>query len=476
MKVKSTADIVKWFEYIEQSYPVASWRIGEVLYWPIIRNDLYLKLSNAVLEATLVKNNKVKKNNLLVNLWYTNKKLLEAVSAHGRFLKNTQQANTLTFGAFSHRTMFKGQFWNRYVDALYDNDKLGNNYIFEYHTTTNSLLNQCHKKERVVALYKVYPLFNTKAKWSKLLKFRTIDHELVGYDKFLGEIQKLPLTAKQIRRYEINSLLDCHSNFLVMAKFYRKLLEKAQPKKIFLLCYYTTNLYPLIHVANQLGIDTIDIQHGGQGVEHLAYTNWLQWPNEKMYSCLPKFFWVWDEVAKWNIQNNFKAQHVYYHAAFVGGNPWIDFLKTIDISSINIPENIILYSLQPYGNFLEDEIVTAIKNCPTQFHWYLRLHPRQLEQKQALFEFLKENKIYHLVNIEDATSIQLPILLRKAILHITRSSGTALEAELMGVKNLIMDEVGYQMYNRQLEIGSNFFSFNDIKENLHDFLYPKRHI
>ncbi|MFN4006517.1 MAG: hypothetical protein ACK4HE_03295 [Chitinophagaceae bacterium] len=471
MEIKSTAGIVKWFEYIEQNYPVASWRIGDVLYWPIIRNDLYLKLSNAVLAATSGKNYKAKKSNPLVNLWYSNKRLLEAVSAPSRFLKNTQEANTLTFSAFSHRTLFNGQFWNRYVDALYDNDKLGNNYIFEYHTITDSVFNQYYKKERVIALYKAYPLFNTKAKWIKLFQFSSIDHELVGYDKFLGEIRKQPLIAKQVKRYEVKSLLDRHRNFLVMARFYKKLLEKAQPKKVFLLCYYTTNLYPLIHVANQLGIDTIDIQHGGQGAEHLAYTNWLQWPDDKKYSCLPKLFWVWDEVAKWNIQNNFEAQQIHYHTAFVGGNPWIDFLKTVDISSVNLPENIILYSLQPYGKLLEDEIVTAIKNCPPHFHWYLRLHPRQLHQKQVLLDFLKVNGIHHLVNIEDATSMQLPILLRKAKLHITRSSGAAVEASLMGVKNLIMDEAGKEMYSKEIESNELYVYIEQVILDLNKFIY-----
>src|SRR5690606_25150025 len=101
-----------------------------------------------------------------------------------------------------------------------------------------------------------------------------------------------------------------------------------------------------------------------------------------------------------------------YYDVLNKGNPWIDFILKHDNSIINEKRDIILYTLQQ--EYLDDYILDAIKQTPTQFIWWIRLHPRMTQAKKQIENQLLERDIQQKVEIEKATLIPLPIILKNS--------------------------------------------------------------
>jgi len=126
----------------------------------------------------------------------------------------------------------------------------------------------------------------------------------------------------------------------------------------------------------------------------------------------------------------------------VVGNPWVDFWK--NNAEPYAHSDYILYSLQPKPVTLADLfpplLIDFIQKNP--YKWFLRLHPRQLNEKPAIEKFLKQQNVLHLVVIEDATNDPLPQLLANARIHITHFSGSTIEAALFNVYTVLLNELG----------------------------------
>ncbi|MBC8883212.1 hypothetical protein H9X57_06700 [Flavobacterium piscinae] len=113
------------------------------------------------------------------------------------------------------------------------------------------------------------------------------------------------------------------------------------------------------------------------------------------------------------------------------GNPWIEYWKAKEVNYKH--KNYILYSLQPNPltiiQLFPESVLSFIKNNP--YKWFVRLHPRQLNEIDKIKSFLASKGVLDLVNLDDATSDPLPLLLSKATLHVTHFSGTIIEASFL---------------------------------------------
>ncbi len=175
----------------------------------------------------------------------------------------------------------------------------------------------------------------------------------------------------------------------------------------------------------------------------MAYTSWSQLP-EDGYHMLPRNFWCWDPHST-EIVNQWANQHALYQAEEVG-NFWIDYWKK---KAKTFNENgFILYSLQPspvkLSELFTEEILQFIKH--QDYTWYLRLHPRQLEQKEDIIKLLESAGVYDLVEIDEATNTPLPLLLSQCQIHLTQYSGCAIEANLMGKNTVFLNTIGKEAF------------------------------
>src|SRR5690606_32704102 len=139
-------------------------------------------------------------------------------------------------------------------------------------------------------------------------------------------------------------------------------------------------------------------------------------------------------LQKWINKNNL-------YSSVLVGNPWVDYWK--EMKNTYKFHDFILYSLQPNPITLDQLFTPEIINCikKTKWKWFIRLHPRQMDEIDKIKNLLEKNDILHLVNIENATNDPLPLLLTHAKIHITHSSGTALEAVFFDLKTILINEI-----------------------------------
>ena len=81
---------------------------------------------------------------------------------------------------------------------------------------------------------------------------------------------------------------------MAIASYFKRVLARVRPKLVFVTCWYATESMACILACNELGIPSIDIQHGIQEF-HVAYARWNRVPNGG-YELLPTYFWCWSEA------------------------------------------------------------------------------------------------------------------------------------------------------------------------------------
>ncbi len=93
-----------------------------------------------------------------------------------------------------------------------------------------------------------------------------------GEQRWIADVEKsilsafgTPLALTALFRREINHYRYCSA-------YYRRLLLKRRPRRIFVVVSYAFYKRPLFAVARELGIETIELQHGTMSPYHLGYS------------------------------------------------------------------------------------------------------------------------------------------------------------------------------------------------------------
>lgn len=253
-----------------------------------------------------------------------------------------------------------------------------------------------------------------------------------------------------------NELLTWIQNLYVSIENYRKLyikiLKQRKPKLIIELCSYNLPNFAINVAARDLGIATMEIMHGGMGNLHVAYSGWDSIP-QCGYNTLPQKIWVWDQESAVEIQKWMSKQQ--FHSCFVGGNPWLDFIINEQEQYIeyfkNKSKKIVLYTLQ-FDN-VEEYIFQAVQKTSDEYEWWFRLHPRKLHGKEEIVQKLKEYNILGKVNIEEANTLPLPLLLKHCSIHLSEYSGSIIEAALLNKQSIILSSIGVESYKAYIESG-----------------------
>jgi len=429
--IKSRVDIKNFIVEIENKFPVNSWKIGTIHLWPYLRIKLFFYLINSV-ENTAHPYKTIKSKSTFERLKSVCRNF-RAVFHYFFWYKALPKKDFLFVGSDAHRVDYKDSRFNRYFDILIEKFTLQQKAIyFEYGLNSKK---QYHSS-----------LINTFSEplkgflyLNKFFKHREVI-TLEGYNLFLEYLNEDALFFRFTEVYSKNKVKQwAGSKLYPRVVFFKKVLEHINPKKIVILCYYIDDLFSLVIAANQVKIKTIEMQHGPQTNLHLAYSNWFSLP-ETGYDMIPKNYWCWDEssqkvIKEWSKENpNYTVEVI--------GNPWIDYWKAKEMNYKH--QNFILYSLQPSPLTIEllfpESILNFVKN--NTHKWFIRLHPRQLNEKETIKSFLKSKGILELVNIDDATYDPLPLLLSKASLHLTHFSGTAIEASFFNVFTVLLNEIG----------------------------------
>ena len=436
----------------ERKYPVNDWEYNGVKLWPLIKMRLSFGFHSLYTGSKKKENpfQRFKKSFLgfieLCKLLFPGKsnrvKHLYCLAPHFRF---------------NSGNILRNRYFN---DLIQEVENSGQDFRFlEYGNTSRDYRKRLDYPDKTFFLenLKYAALLSREILWK--FKNRSIP-EWSQYDKFLEEVNKNFANLK----VDQENILKQFLYISILKNIYKLKLKHYNLNNVYILCYYVSEMYALNLACRELGISTWDIQHGGQGNQHLAYTNFKMIPKAG-YEMLPKNFWCWDEdsaaaIKEWVVEQDF-------HQVLVKGNPWIEYCDKEYAAKIPEGKKIILYTMQPIGDILLDKyIIDAIKKTPSTYIWWLRLHPRQLNQKGKLKFLLEEKGLLNRVNIEEATNFPLPGILSKCDIHVSKFSGSILEAFLMKVKTIILSKIGVESFPGVIRSGYGIIQLEENGDKL----------
>jgi hypothetical protein len=248
-----------------------------------------------------------------------------------------------------------------------------------------------------------------------------------------------------------------------IARYFKRVLADVRPKVVFVTCWYATESMACVLACTELGIPTIDIQHGSQDF-HVAYDRWNRLPAAG-YELLPTFFWCWSGSEASAIRH--WAGKLPVHQPIVGGNPFLERWVAGHDETVRAYDGIltglkepakgkvqILYTLN--GSTKDEiktivEIIEAVNRSGIESHFWIRLHPIALDQKGLVRRTLEEHGLRN-VDVENATVLPLYAILRHMDVHITEFSSVVIEAQAFGVPS-VTGEQGVIWFPNQIATG-----------------------
>lgn len=449
-------EVISFLNALEAKYPVEQWMIGDIYIWPLVKFDIFRKwraklnaeyndLLDSTLESTNMMNRLIKS---ICSIFYVVKLSL--------FKK--KQAQFLFVGANSHRTDFEQQFVNRYFQPIIEyleNDHHIESLSVDY--KAEDLTKNYKQREKILFLDKYLDAIRL---WN-YFKNRNLVKNLSEFDLFVEDVN-IQFPELRLSSSYLDSISKRVKLIMDYGSLFNLFFRKFSPEKIMCLCYYNNICYGLNYAANKSNIISIDMQHGGQGPTHPAYADFNKVPAGG-YNLLPRLFWCWDISSMKSIQSWSNKQND--HQVLLGGNPWLSYFLNNSKSTYEFPaKKIILYSLQL--NEPENYIIQAIKDTPVEYQWWLRLHPRTLSTIGHIENLLTKAGIGHMVELQKATYYPLPQILLEAVIHISRSSGSVIEAAQLGVKSIIIHEIGVENYAEYIENGEAISFLDESSDQL----------
>jgi len=445
--LESREDIKNYILSVEEKFPVDSWKVNNIHIWPLLRIRLFFYLINQVEGDNTIIDSvpiKVKSNTYVFFIKYffykkynEFKKAIASIKFKRKYynwLNALPSRENIFIGHDSFRVNYKGKRFNRFFDVLIANEKL--NYLFIDHDKLPiddkfKSFNFCDYRNELIT-------------YKSLMTVKSIEFDDVSYNEFLNHLKLNKATKGFVNSIQTSHLIGLlQQDFLPTVTFFKDVFLKVKPQKVHVLCYYNQTVMAMVVAANQLGIETIEMQHGPQTDIHLAYGNWSKIPVTG-YDILPRKYWCWDDysmdvLSKWVNKNEL-------YAIKVIGNPWVDYWKGKQGGYLY--KDYVLYSLQPNPLTLDqlfpNEIINLIKK--RQNVWFIRLHPRQMHLFEEIKKFLKSKGVLSIVNVDNATNDALPQLLANMKIHVTHCSGTTIEASLFGKKSIIFNKIGVNSF------------------------------
>lgn len=439
-------------EEIETTFPVIHWKINDIHIWPILRTIIVFSKYTSE-NPSQTKSYSANNQNWDGNLEWLNHEV-DAVLL-------TNRGTKAQLGEIQY---------DRLCDPIIEglNGEKINTLLIRSHQIEN--LSEKNFTESI----DIYKYLN--------------NHHIAKYDKSVKDnVHRLPeMFAFLQDKYDIEglnlpSLRIMMNRIRYKADFFKMLLSRVSAKIGFVVCYYREDGYAFCLACNELGIPSVDIQHGVQGDFHFAYGGWNAVP-ENGFEVMPTAFWCWSEYEKETIEKWGRQ----IHRAFIGGNPWLEMWKDNHSKLVLKYDKIIknehksdelnilltlqpLYGLPGWKANIPTWVLDAIKLSPNNWRWYVRMHPQMIdggyvfESENTIVE-LKKHGLLEKVEFKLATDLPLPSLLRHMDVHATAHSSCIIEAEHFGVPSIVLHENGVLGYPKQIETGWALPAFN--KEQL----------
>lgn len=418
MQINEIEDVI--FK-IERENKAALENHGE---WSLFRNRLYMNLLKGFDLGIKTKKERIVSSFFFQNLFY----------GFGKWFRGY---DILVFTNNENRRVVEEKYFDRILDGFID--KTERNKTLFITLTDKSFYKRNELYSRHVASQMILDIFAyilfliTPKKQRELFEIQEI-------------IEKYKVTFDQEKELRL---------FNAYYRFYKLFFKIYRPKKIFVSTYYSATRNYMIKAANDLGILTIEGQHGYIGDAHPSYNCDILL--DKSY--IPSQLWVFSEfdksiLEKRGIYNQNQIQ--------IKGNAYLDHIKSTGrVKNFDLAEVVLEYdkivgvSLQIP---LEDRLIPFIVNSANQDSSILYiLIPRKWNDKYEEIDlpenvlFSKNNGFYEVI--------------LWCTHHSTVFSSTAFESNYFGVPNVLIDIEGLAT-----KYFGTFFKKQDIVDNETEFI------
>lgn len=429
-------ELMDWINQMEKQYPVDEWKIHGMHVWPYLRVKLSFHLVRQDSQAT-------SEDSAPRSIREKVRRYVKVIKTTVLFFFSTPQADFAFLGAFSHRVKYRSSWFNRFFDPVVEGLAEDGYHCarLEYNPSTQEQQElPLYQEENVLLLKDVMPAFLL---WQRLSdKLTRMSPALANYRAFLAEVDQIPELDGATTFLSPANLLRDFSTIAAYRTFFRTYLVRTRPRALLVLCYYSLAVRGAIAAARELGVLSIDMQHGPQTGIHPAYSRFTRVPL-RGYNLLPDVFWVWDDSTEESLKEWLDLQT--HHRVRQWGHPWVQYWQRMADDAPRAQSRV-LYSLQPVGELLETYVVEAMQQSYSDFHWCLRLHPRQQYALKELEERIKDAGLTNKVTIDDGLSSPLPQILAHTTVHLTRFSGAALEAAMLHVPTVFLDPLAQEYF------------------------------
>ncbi|GFO55607.1 hypothetical protein GMSM_26140 [Geomonas sp. Red276] len=241
---------------------------------------------------------------------------------------------------------------------------------------------------------------------------------------------------------------------------YQRWLQQVGAKALVSVCWYDAEVMAATLAARRLGVASVDLQHGAQGIGHFAYDGWGRGITPP-FELVPDYFWCWGEepATKVMLDNPAFASQC---KAVPGGNLWLSAWRSHAVAYRDARfdavrkqaagKKVILFALQ-HGYRYSELVPEAVAQSPDDWFWLVRLHPATPEGEKGIIH--RRLEALHPSKVEFVTATQAPLLSLMAISQvlITGSSTCALEALAFGLPSVTVTDEGAVVYREFIEGG-----------------------
>lgn len=428
--------VVQHLNTLEQRYPVDRWQVEGIHLWPVWKMKFFAEAFKA--QNPLSGADRSPGSGRLLR-WQA------YLRAHiWRFRRRLPPADQLFVAEPVFRVEWQGESRNRFFDVMMDRGAARMLRVLLLETKPLRE-RRVYQRHRVADISDLLPAFlrpiSVERDWVRL-------KATAGFADFLHDVQILfGWNEERLLRATKTSVRLVGAWY----RLFRWALRQVKPREVFQLCYYNAPQYGLNLACREAGIRVSELQHGSQGHSHPAYHYTVQPAGG--YSVLPDTFLCWDEPSVTDVLAWCEPGH---HAQLFG-NPWVDLLMQHEMPDNDavMGKPLVVFTLQPLAEPVPPFLLDAVGVTAAQVQWWFRFHPRMSASEVAqVATLLAGRALDTVVHLElPQQSGPLPLLLRKASLHVSRYSGAVSEAALVGTRSLIVDPLGAATYSQLVAAG-----------------------
>ncbi len=473
MDHKAIVDIIA---RTEQGFYVNSLTYKGIRIWPLIRIYLWNSLNRPGNDHVFQKVKSCVLYHGLKDAYQLSVSISNRYRYHSIFrdtqetIENNSSPNFLFFSRHEeHEYRYNNKFFNPLLDPLIESTK--NKYTSTKIEKFTKIGIQ--KTPRVKKTFFLDPLHELLKNRRSLFQMLKRQKRITGF----GELQRFMSDFAKHAVLHEQEFISQAARLDAYSIAYKHILQKIKPKIVFLTCYYYSGAMALIRACKDLGIKTVDIQHGKQGKFQPVYSHWTNVPR-RGYELLPDFFWVWGEESKQNIQR-WQPQGLKRNIPIVGGNPWLSqwvHSNRYDVACDEISrffkklrhyKKIILFTLQPLSEPFPEHLLNAMSRSPDSWIWLVRLHPLQKSNITHVDHLLRTKGVKHF-EISNSSQIVLYSLLKRIDYHVTCWSSVCYEALYFNVPTVIIHPNGKLNYSEYIE--KSIFKYAETDKQILSFI------